>query len=163
MQDSAQVTASNYSFNLAVNGSSSSTSDGFWTGLGNVVNQSISTEISNGIGQAIASGTTYESMAITMTIGGSGTDFYLTLVDSEGTISELTGGNKSGWKYRDFDLEQILYTDKVSYLVLDNTVLGASDAFEANQAAIAASVPEPATASLSLLGLAALMMRRRRA
>ncbi len=39
-----------------------------------------------------------------------------------------------------------------------------SEASVANKEALAlASIPEPATASLSLLGLAALMMRRRRA
>ena len=76
------------------------------------------------------------------------------------------GGQDSGLKASGFGaLTSFTYgTDYVKYLVVDNTTLQANASQEANLNAIAAAaVPEPATASLSLIGLAALMMRRRRA
>lgn len=107
----------------------------------------------------------YESAAITYQITSTGTWTYLTLVDSEGTATTY-GGQDSGLKASGFGaLTSFTYgTDYVKYLVVDNTTLQANASQEANLNAIeAAAVPEPATASLSLIGLAALMMRRRRA
>ena len=107
----------------------------------------------------------YESAAITYQITSTGTWTYLTLVDSEGTVTTY-GGQDSGLKASGFGaLTSFTYgTDYVKYLVVDNTTLQAGASQEANLNAIAAAaVPEPATASLSLIGLAALMMRRRRA
>lgn len=107
----------------------------------------------------------YESAAITYQITSTGTWTYLTLVDSEGAATTY-GGQDSGLKSSGFGaLTSFTYgTDYVKYLVVDNTTLQADASQEANLNAIAAAaVPEPATASLSLIGLAALMMRRRRA
>ncbi|MCD8319269.1 PEP-CTERM sorting domain-containing protein [Akkermansia sp.] len=107
----------------------------------------------------------YESAAITYQITSTGTWTYLTLVDSEGTATTY-GGKDSTLKSQDFGaLTSFTYgTDYVKYLVVDDTSLEANASQEANLNAIAAAaVPEPATASLSLIGLAALMMRRRRA
>lgn len=107
----------------------------------------------------------YESAAITYQITSTGTWTYLTLVDSEGTATTY-GGQDSGLKASGFGaLTSFTYgTDYVKYLVVDNTTLQAGASQEANLNAIAAAaVPEPATTSLSLIGLAALMMRRRRA
>ncbi len=107
----------------------------------------------------------YESAAITYQITSTGAWTYLTLVDSEGTVTTY-GGQDSDLKTNSFGaLTSFTYgTDYVNYLVVDDTALSASDSYAANLSAIAAAaVPEPATASLSLIGLAALMMRRRRA
>ena len=120
--------------------------------------------LSSGLGQLFANNT-YESIAVTYQITSTGTWTYLTLVDSEGTASTY-GGNESGLRTNTFGpLTSFTYgTDYVKYLVVDNTTLRADASQEANLSAIAAAaVPEPATASLSLIGLAALMMRRRRA
>ncbi len=155
----------NYSFNLALNGSSSSTADGIWTGLGaSQKNQSISDDISKGLGAAYAAGATYTGMAITMSIGASGTNFYLTLVEEDGSTINYTGATRSGWHYDSFDLRQITFSDVVTYIALDEDVLTGSAAFGANSAALIATgaIPEPATTTLSLLALAGLAARRRR-
>lgn len=56
-----------------------------------------------------------------------------------------------------------LISDDVYVFVESNMGAGNDSSFTASMTGELASVPEPATASLSLLGLAALMMRRRRA
>ena len=120
--------------------------------------------LSSGLGQLFADNT-YESIAVTYQITSTGTWTYLTLVDSEGTASTYSG-TEGALKSSNFGaLTSFTYgTDYVKYLVVDNTTLQAGASQEANLSAIAAAaVPEPATASLSLIGLAALMMRRRRA
>lgn len=150
----------NYTPNAGLYGSWQSTN---YTRAINPVNNS-AVNLSSGLGQLFTDNT-YESIAITYQITSTGTWTYLTLVDSEGTASTY-GGNESGLKASGFGaLTSFTYgEDYVKYLVVDDQTLSAADSQEANLSAIAAAaVPEPATASLSLIGLAALMMRRRRA
>ena len=81
----------------------------------------------------------YESAAITYQITSTGTWTYLTLVDSEGTVTTY-GGQDSGLKASGFGaLTSFTYgTDYVKYLVVDNTTLQAGASQEANLNAIAA-------------------------
>lgn len=150
--------------------SSSSTAGiyGSWAGstatrqITNDSELNLSTEL-----KELFTGNSYESAAITYQITDTGTRTYLTLVDSEGTATTYSGGD-SNLKSQGFGvLTSFTYnTNYVKYLVVDDdTTLQANYYYEeANLNAIAAAaVPEPATASLSLIGLAALMMRRRRA
>ncbi len=121
-------------------------------------------DLSTGL-KELFSANSYESVAITYQITSSGTWTYLTLVDSQGVVTTY-GGQDSGLKTSGFGaLTSFTYgTDYVNYLVVDDSTLSADESYAANLSAIAAAaVPEPATASLSLIGLAALMMRRRRA
>lgn len=110
------------------------------------------------------SDTSYVSAAITYQITSDGTYTYLTLLDSVGTATTISG-QEFVLKSSTFgSLSSFTYgTDYVKYLVVDNTTLTAADSVSANLAAISASVPESATASLGLLGLTVLMLRRRRA
>lgn len=150
----------NYTPSAGLYGSWQSTN---YTRAINPVNNS-AVNLSSGLGQLFTDNT-YESIAITYQITSTGTWTYLTLVDSEGTASTY-GGNESGLKANGFGaLTSFTYgEDYVKYLVVDDQTLSATASQEANLSAIAAAaVPEPATASLSLIGLAALMMRRRRA
>lgn len=122
------------------------------------------TNLSTGLKELFA-GKTYTSAAITYQITENGAVTHLTLVDSTGLTITITG-QETGLKTQSFGaLTSFTYgTDYVTHLVVDGSILDAEGSIAANLAAIAAaSVPEPATASLSLLGLAALMMRRRRA
>ena len=82
----------------------------------------------------------YESAAITYQITSTGTWTYLTLVDSEGTVTTY-GGQDSGLKASGFGaLTSFTYgTDYVKYLVVDNTTLQAGASQEANLNAIAAA------------------------
>lgn len=108
---------------------------------------------------------TYTSIAVTYQITSTGTWTYLTLVDSEGVATTISGQD-SALKGSGFGaLTSFTYgTDYVKHLVVDNSALNYNDSVAANLAAItAASVPEPTTASLGLAGLALLMMRRKRA
>ncbi len=115
--------------------------------------------------KALFTTNSYESAAVTYQITSSGTWTYLTLVDSAGTATTY-GGQDSGLRTSGFEaLTSFTYgTDYITHLVVDDTTFQPNESQAANLAAIAAAaVPEPATASLSLIGLAALMMRRRRA
>ncbi len=159
-----------YSYNLGINGSSSSTTDGIYTGLGgNVHNESLSGTISSYIGKLVADNATtentFKAIAITLSSGGSGTRYEFTAVTKDGIVY---GGSasKGSWHYGTFDLTDIYVTDMVSYLVLSDDYMDSAAAYEANKAAIytttGISIPEPATATLSLLALAGLAARRRR-
>ncbi len=118
---------------------------------------------------------TYTSVALTYSLNGSGAHSHLTLVDADGVATTISGTD-SGLKASSFGSLNsftygVDYVDYVSITTVEGDVdwcsaspTGQAAAIQMNLDAIAAaSVPEPATASLSLLGLAALMMRRRRA
>ncbi len=118
------------------------------------------------------SDTTYTYAALTYEITGTttsntaestGATVYLTLVDSEGNLTNLYGLN-GGLKGSGLgDVTSFTYnTALVRYITVDNTVLDATAAAAANMNAIKDSIPEPATATLSLLALAGLAARRRR-
>ncbi len=95
----------------------------------------------------------------------SGTSVAFTLIDTNGNAiidSYVTaGGLKSGSAVAD----ALSFGDAVSSSYYFNTYMGGSEAdmkVLSNAAAVAAPIPEPATATLSLLALAGLAARRRR-
>ncbi len=157
---------SHYSFNLALNGYYNNNNDGFYTGLGTAASTGLGNDFTNGLGQAYARGTDFTSIAISMAIGGNGVKFYLTTIDVNGNVSNYNAASADSWHYSSFDLTRIIYNPGlVSYLALDEDYITDSTAgYAANAAAIKAydAIPEPATATLSLLALAGLATRRRR-
>lgn len=107
----------------------------------------------------------YKSIAFSLVLTSSGTQIYLSLVDEYGNEEQLYG-SASGLKSGSFGQLSSISCDSsyITYISLSDEDVSSSDFYEKNKAAIAASqIPEPATVSLSLISLAALMMRRRRA
>ncbi len=159
------------SLGVCYNGSSSSNMSGLWGAHGNATALTTKNgDFGDAMGDNLKStfeSTTFESIAFTMTVDGSGLQCYLTMVEADGTLTEISSGKISSYRFSNFgQLGSISYnTEYVKYMTLTDTYLDTmSEASVANKEALAlASIPEPATASLSLLGLAALMMRRRRA
>ncbi len=96
---------------------------------------------------------------------GTGSSLYITMYDSQGTVLSTLTENAGGLRFRDLDLKSVTLADTgiATEAYAFNGKLSADDVAALGAEIYAASVPEPATASLSLLGLAALMMRRRRA
>ncbi len=127
--------------------------------------------------QSTFTGTTYTSIALTYSLNGAGAHSHLTLVDSEGTTTTITG-TEAGLKASGFgSLQSFTYSsDYVTYVSIEQTdsptdwvgtsTNGIAAATTLNTNAIAAAklanAPEPATATLSLLALAGLAARRRR-
>lgn len=109
-------------------------------------------------------GKTLSGMALTMSYtNGSESAMYLTMRFDDGSVTELYGfstGLKwtSGQKqYSSVDVN----TSYVDQVYVFNSAMTKDDALSLNSQALAA-VPEPATATLSLLALAGLAARRRR-
>ena len=105
---------------------------------------------------------TLTSAAITLSHDNTtSTSLYVTMTFSDGTISELYGTNTDlRWDAGIGTIESINVNDvyvKDTYLF--RGTVGKDNAFALNAAAL---VPEPTTATLSLLALAALAARRRR-
>ena len=97
------------------------------------------------------------TLTISVVTGESGTRIYLG--------DESTYYTASGLKFGNVDITQLLINagmaDAIEQLYVHDSALSQEQIGQLM--AEIANVPEPATASLSLLGLAALMMRRRRA
>ena len=95
----------------------------------------------------------------------SGTSVAFTLIDTNGNAiidSYVTAG---GLKSSSAVADALSFGDAVSSSYYFNTYMGGSEADMkalSNAAAVAAPIPEPATATLSLLALAGLAARRRR-
>ena len=110
-------------------------------------------------------GKTLSGMALTMSYtNGSAAAMYLTMRFDDGSVTELYGfstGLKwtTGQKqYSSVDVN----TSYVDQVYVFNSAMTKDDALSLNSQALAAAVPEPATATLSLLALAGLAARRRR-
>jgi len=112
---------------------------------------------------------TVTAAALTYTLSSSGISVYLTLKTSEcenstTTTTTLIGTNSSLKNYVFGSISKIVYDSSlVTYLTVDNTVLGTEDAKKQNEANIIASIPEPsAFGLLAGLGAIALAVSRRR-
>ncbi len=164
----------NLAYGLTINGTSgNATKGGIYATK--TTTGSLDTSVAGNFGSSFANlegtlrgDTTYTFMAVTMEVNGAGVSAYLTLVDEAGTYTKfsgtVSGTNTNGWRNTQFGhLDSITYNaGVVKFLSLDNTNLSAAAAYAANAAAITASIPEPTTATLSLLALAGLAARRRR-
>ncbi len=127
-------------------------------------NTGFGSSISDSLEGTLRGDTKYTDMAITVEVNGAGITSYLTLVDENGAKTNYTGtvsaNNTNGWRHTQFGhLGAITYdADFVKSLSLYSTNLTADEAYRAN----ASAIPEPTTATLSLLALAGLAARRRR-
>ena len=93
-------------------------------------------------------------------VGTNGANNFILYVNGE-QVATCQGFNLNGDKFGNLLIGSTALSGTASGLTVDNTVLdsnGIKAVMESTR-----PVPEPATASLGLLGLAALMMRRRRA
>ncbi len=107
------------------------------------------------------------SAAVTFTCDGTtAATVYLTLVDKDGTSTTYYGSNEDLRTSAGLgnDLASLgIRTEYISSVYLMSGIATATEATAMNSAAIAAvAVPEPTTATLSLLALAGLAARRRR-
>lgn len=128
------------------------------------LNSTQSTNLSTGLDELFQT-TVYDAIALTIQPTSQGTYVYMTLSQNNNVVN--LAGYASGLKGSSTfngGLQNLYYnTDYITSLVVDDTVLSQDEAISANLTALSLNVvPEPATASLSLLGLAALAMRRRR-
>ena len=104
-----------------------------------------------------------KSAALTMALetGSRGTAWYLTVLTNDGKCTDLTA-SLAGLRWSSMgDITTIsIDTDVVSTGYAFDGFLDTNSAYALNRAAL--GVPEPTTATLSLLALAGLAMRRRR-
>lgn len=129
------------------------------------LNSTQSTNLSTGLDELFQT-TVYDAIALTIQPTTDGTYVYMTLSQNNNVVN-LAGyasGLKGSTAFNDGGLQNLYYnTDYITSLAVYDTVLTQDEAISANLTALSVKVvPEPATASLSLLGLAALAMRRRR-
>lgn len=94
---------------------------------------------------------------------GTKTCGFLTLRDNANNYSEYYAADKGlGWSNGTLTNISITNTDLVSKVYVYNSAFSMGNAQANNQKVIAAAIPEPTTAALSLLALAGLATRRRR-
>ncbi len=117
---------------------------------------------------------TYDSAALTLTINGAGAFAHLTLVDDAGTTTTISASNTDLKSSSFGKVSQLTYGDMVQYVTINHalenegtwmqnsSIAQTTNLATLEAAALANAIPEPATATLSLLALAGLAARRRR-
>ena len=132
-----------------------------WTKNGESSISAFSQEAVNSWGYDATTGTSnVEKMVLTLTYasGAAGGSTYMTVVLNDGTTHEYSGQIGTGFKFTYSDVLGVsANADLVDSVYLFGSVLTASEVQSIHQ-----SIPEPATATLSLLALAGLAARRRR-
>ncbi len=132
-----------------------------WTKDGESFNSAFSQEAVNSWGYDATTGTSnVEKMVLTLTYASAaeGGSTYMTVVLNDGTTLEYSGQTSSTFKFTYSDVLGVsANADLVDSVYLFGSVLDASAVQSIHQ-----SIPEPATATLSLLALAGLATRRRR-
>lgn len=132
-----------------------------WTKDGEVFNKAFSQEAVDSWGYNTTTKTSnVEKMVLTLTYASaaSGGSTYMTVVLNDGTTLEYSGQTSSSFKFTYTDVLGVSANDDlVNSVYLFGSVLDASAVQSIHQ-----SIPEPTTATLSLLALAGLAARRRR-
>ena len=127
---------------------------------------SMSGDDGDGISSIVWSEVTSAALTMALETSASGTAWSLTVLNSDGTYTSKTA-SVTGFRWSAMeDITNIaIDTAVVTQAYAFDGFIKGEDAYTLNKAAIKAatgSVPEPTTATLSLLALAGLAMRRRR-